>query len=250
MCIIALAHRASARYPLIVAANRDESHARDTLRAGWWADAPIVGGRDAVAGGTWLAIGSDLRLAAVTNVRDPDPSPASESRGLLVTRFLSSRSPAETFATSLTGARGYAPYNLVLFDGEALHYAGNRAPARRLGPGVHALSNALPDTHWPKVGRAREGLAAVLDQPDPTEALFALLAERGPAAGGFDERQVSLFLRHPVWGTRCSTVILVDRDGRVRFVERSFDAAGEQTDEVEIEFAADAAVARKAAGAP
>ncbi|MBN1240041.1 MAG: NRDE family protein [Gammaproteobacteria bacterium] len=243
MCIIALAHRASARYPLIVAANRDESHARDTLRAGWWADAPIVGGRDAVAGGTWLAIGSDLRLAAVTNLRDPDaePSPGAKSRGLLVSRFVSGRHAAEAFASSLAEAGGYAPYNLLLFDGAALHYAGNRAPARPLGPGVHALSNAVPGTEWPKVRRAREGLAAVLDQADPTDALFALLSEQGPPAGGFDERQVSLFLRHPVWGTRCSTVILVDRDGHVRFVERSFDAAGRQVDEVGIDFTAEPA---------
>jgi uncharacterized protein with NRDE domain len=238
VCIIALAHRASTHHPLIVAANRDESHERPTHRAGWWADAPIFGGRDAVAGGTWLGIGRDFRLAAVTNVRDHDvraAAPAAESRGLLVSRFLSERQSAERFATALPSS-AYGPFNLLLFDGADLHYSSNRARPERLGPGVHALSNAVPGEQWPKVDRARDVLEAVLEEPDPTETLFALLRESGPPVGGFDEQQVSLFQRHPVWGTRSSTVILVDNAGHTRFIERSFDDEGALIDEVAVEF--------------
>lgn len=239
MCIIAVAHRASARYPLIVAANRDESHARQTRRAGWWDDAPILAGRDDVAGGTWLGVDRGLRLAAVTNVRasQPQQAPAPRSRGLLVSRFLSERASARSFAESLGAADEFAPFNLLLYDGSDLHYASNRARSRRLAPGVHALSNAEPGAEWPKVARAREGLAALLEHPAPIEGLFELLEERGSPSADYDERQVALFLRHPVWGTRCSTVVLVDRDGRASFVERSFDAQGTPVDEVRFEFA-------------
>jgi uncharacterized protein with NRDE domain len=253
VCIIALAHRASTRHPLIVAANRDESHARPTYKADWWDHAPIFGGRDAVAGGTWLAISRDLRLAAVTNVRDRSAegsARAPESRGLLVRSFLEERQSAERFAASLAPGDDYGPFNLLLFDGATLQYASNRARPRTLGPGVHALSNAIPEAQWPKVERARDGLRALLDEPDPVEPLFALLAESGPASHGFDERQVSLFQRNPVWGTRCSTVILADEEGRVRFVERSFDSAGNRIDEVAIEFLADAVNGRRPGRAP
>ena len=106
---------------------------------------------------------------------------------------------------------------------------------------MHALSNAPPGVPWPKVQRARDGVAALLEAPDPTEALFDLLAEQAGPTGDFDERQASLFLRHAVWGTRCSTVVLADHAGRVRFAERSFDPDGRQIDEVRFDFTADPA---------
>lgn len=241
MCIIALAHRASARHPLIVAANRDEDHRRATLAAAWWPDAPdVLGGRDAEAGGTWLAIGRGMRFAAVTNLRDPPPSaalPPRRSRGLLVNAFVTSSASANGFCASLAAdAAEYGPFNLLLLDGESLCYSSNRAAPRVLEPGIHALSNAGPDVEWPKVTRAREGLRAALGEKDPTDALFSLLAERHPARDGFDQRQVSLFQQDPGWGTRSSTVIVADSDGRVRFTERSFDAGGASTGEISFEF--------------
>jgi uncharacterized protein with NRDE domain len=238
MCVIALAHNATPRHRLIVAANRDESHARATLAAAWWRDAPdVLGGRDAKGGGTWLAIDKRLRFAAVTNVRGAPPrDPSPRSRGRLVSDFLTGDVSASRYVAALTTSEAYAPFNLLLFDGQTLEYASNRALPRQLSPGVHAFSNAGPDSAWPKVVRARRRLEDLVDEPDPTDALFALLSERGQAAEGFDERQVSLFQLHPIWGTRSSTVILVAADGKTRFVERSFDAAGARTGEVEVEF--------------
>ncbi|HEX7081148.1 MAG TPA: NRDE family protein [Gammaproteobacteria bacterium] len=241
MCLIAVAYRAAARYPLIVAANRDESHARPTAPAAWWPDAPdVLGGRDLTAGGTWLAIDRAGRFAAVTNLREPEPSVTAtrRSRGLLVTDFLTGALPASAFARAAfqDGAR-FGPFNMLLLDAASFHYTSNRAAPRALDPGLHVLGNGKPGTEWPKIARARTRLAELLDERDPSEALFAMLAERSAPVDGYDDAQVSLFQLNPAWGTRSSTVLLVDASGRARFRERSFDAAGEPTGEVEVEFA-------------
>lgn len=239
MCIIAIAHRASTRYPLIVAANRDESHARATSVADWWADAPdVLGGRDLVAGGTWLAVDRHGRFAAVTNLRgESPPAVNAKSRGLLVSRYLDQGSATTANAVvSAAEAALFGPFNMLAFDGSTLSYTSNRAPPSVLQGGVHALSNAEPDAQWPKVVRARQGMNAVLDEPDPAEPLFALLAEREQPTARFNDRQVSLFQKHPVWGTRSSTVVLMDARRKVRFIERSFNETGAPMGEVRFEF--------------
>ena len=71
MCLILVAWKAHHDYPFIVAANRDEFHARATAVAGAWTDAPqVLAGRDLEAGGTWLGVTDAGRFAAVTNVRE------------------------------------------------------------------------------------------------------------------------------------------------------------------------------------
>lgn len=239
MCIIAVAFRAAARYPLIVAANRDESHARPAAAAGWWPDAPgVLGGRDLTAGGSWLAMSRDGRFAAVTNV--PGAAEAAvgrRSRGLLVSDYLREPSSAADFAASAAADAGrYAPFNMLVLDEAGLWQLAPGAGARELPPGVHVLTNAEPGTPWPKVERAHERLAALLDRDDPTDPLLALLAERHGAVQGFDDHQVSLFQLNPLWGTRCSSVVLLDDARRARFVERSFNAAGEAVGEVRFDF--------------
>ncbi|HEX5419221.1 MAG TPA: NRDE family protein [Gammaproteobacteria bacterium] len=240
MCVIALAYRASARYPLIACANRDENHLRPTANAGWWLDEPdVLGGRDLEAGGSWLAVDRRGRLAAVTNVHvaGRPPGPGARSRGLLVSGFVGGPARAGEFVAALEPtAADYGPFNLVLYDGDQLYYAGNRAPSQRLPAGVHAFSNALPGAGWPKIVRAREGLSAVLEEPDPAEALFALLAEAAPPPSGFDARQAALFQHDPDWGTRCSTLVLVEAAGRLRFIERRFNPEGVWSGEDSYEF--------------
>ncbi len=234
MCVIALAHRAVARYALVVAANRDESHGRAASPAAWWPDRPgVLGGRDLEAGGTWLAVNRSGRFSAVTNLRAAAlPSAGAPSRGLLVGTFVAGRARAAEFAADLEpDAARYAPFNLLCYDGAELCYTSNLAPTQRLEPGFHAFSNARAGTRWPKIDRAVEGLAAALEEADPAEALFALLRETAPAAAGFDARQTSLFQRDSAWGTRCSTVVLVDALGAARFIERRFDAAGQPAGE-------------------
>jgi len=239
MCLIVVGVGASARHPLLVAANRDEQHARPTLAAAWWQDAPqVLGGRDLAAGGTWLAIDDRGRFAAVTNIRDPQRPLALSSRGALVADFLTDgHSAAQYAARVVQGGAAFGAFNLLLFDGRELHFASNRAPAARLAIGLHVFSNAPPGTEWPKTATALHGAAALLENAAPVEPLFELLARR---ADGYEpERRVERahFVVGPTYGTRCSTVVLVAADGHVTFAERTFDATGALTGEVRETFA-------------
>jgi len=239
MCLIAVAWRASAARPLVIAANRDEAHARPTAPAAWWPDTPdVLAGRDLEAHGTWLGVDRRGRFAAVTNLVTPGRRARGErSRGTLVADFLRGRESAERYAARVAAeVDAYGPFNLLVADADALWFVGSRRPAHPLGAGVHAVSNVEPGVDWPKVTAARNRLAEVIDSPEIDAALFALLAERRPAENGYDSRQVSPFVLDPVWGTRSSTVVVIDRARRARFVERSFDAGGAPTGEVRFEF--------------
>jgi uncharacterized protein with NRDE domain len=238
MCLIVVGLGATPRYPLLVAANRDEQHARPTRAAAWWLDSPeILGGRDELAGGTWLAIDRRGRLAAVTNIRDGQPRGEVRSRGALAAEFLAGAETAERYAAraSRDGDR-YGPFNLLLFDGTELHYASNRARAIRLAPGLHALSNAPREHDWPKVASARDGAVARLDNAAPLEPLFELLADRALDVAADARYRSAHFIVGPVYGTRCSTVVLVDAAGDVTFVERSFESGGRLVGEVRESF--------------
>ena len=104
MCLIAFAINASARWPLVIASNRDEFLDRPTLPLNDWktaSDQRILSGRDLRAGGTWLGATPDGRVAFVTNVRQAQPQAAARSRGELVTRWLESRLDGASFAAAL-----------------------------------------------------------------------------------------------------------------------------------------------------
>jgi uncharacterized protein with NRDE domain len=239
MCLVVVAYGAAAHYPLVIAANRDELHARPTRIAGWWLDQPaLFGGRDLLAGGTWLGVDRRGRVAAVTNVRDGTPREAPRSRGALVADFLSHEESAAKFAArAIASGADYAAFNLLLFDGNELRYASNRAPTAQLATGIHSLTNAPLGVDWPKASSARIRIAQWLEHAEPVEGLFELLAERSAAASA-EERYVSAhFVTGPVYGTRCSTVILIDVAGSLTFVERSFDSSGALTGEIREAFA-------------
>jgi uncharacterized protein with NRDE domain len=238
MCLIVVGLGATPSYPLLVAANRDERHARPARAAAWWPNSPeILGGRDELAGGTWLAVDRSGRLAAVTNIRDGQPRAQLRSRGALAAEFLAGDQTAERYAAraSRDGHR-YGPFNLLLFDGTELHYTSNRAPVARLGPGLHAFSNAPPDQDWPKVASAHAGALALLDDPAPLEPLFELLVERASELPPDERYRSAHFIVGPTYGTRCSTVVLVDTAGALTFVERSFDSGGRLVGEVRERF--------------
>jgi uncharacterized protein with NRDE domain len=234
MCLIVVGLGVAPRYPLIVAANRDEQHARPTARASWWAESPrVLGGRDLRAGGSWLALDRAGRFAAVTNIREPTRPLGSRSRGRLVADFLEGRgSAAEHAARAVDDGAAFGPFNLFVYDGFELWFASNRAAAARLGPGLHAFSNAPAGIVWPKTASARAGVDRLLSDPSPIEPLFELLAEHGDSASAEQHYQRAHFVVGPVYGTRCSTIVLVDAAGRATFAERSFDAAGRRAGEV------------------
>ena len=249
MCLVVAALGVSARHELLFAANRDERHARPSEAAHWWPDLPdVFGGRDLLAQGTWLAVDRAGRLAAVTNFRDTSASAAPLSRGALVADYLRGTQPPAEFGAALDGRRGdYGPFSLLLRERGALRVASNRAPPAELAAGVHALSNAAYGVEWPKVRTARAGMRRVLEMPDPIDALFALLAERAPAATSEERYTASHFVEGPVYGTRSSTVIVIGRNSELTFAERSFDATARITNEVRTSFELEPLPGRSAA---
>ncbi|HEX6748721.1 MAG TPA: NRDE family protein [Longimicrobium sp.] len=237
MCLVLLAWDSHPEYRLVVGANRDEFYARPTAPADWWQDAPhVLAGRDLRDGGTWMGVTRTGRFAAVTNFREPQAyRVGAPSRGFLVANFLISRAPTLGYAAGLMPiAPTFNGFNLLLFDGATLAWFSNRAAgARTLPPGVYGLSNHLLDTPWPKVVSGKADLRDALAGPaDEMEArLFASLARRDPASdtdlpstGIEPERERALssaFIATPEYGTRCSTVLLLGRDGEVSLTERT-----------------------------
>ncbi|MFO0616590.1 MAG: NRDE family protein [Polyangiaceae bacterium] len=304
MCLVLLALEVHPEYPLVVAANRDEFHARPTAKAEFWADAPsLFAGRDLSAGGTWLGVTRSGRFAAVTNVRAPGARTGTRSRGDLTRSYLvgdrdardaaleviaagraaTSAVPPRTMEKSAPDAldsgavpprtmeksapealdsgavpprtleksapealdSGAVPprtFNLVVGSVGAL-FVTDGVALTELARGVRGVSNAAESSlggsrAWPKVERGEARLAEVLAAPGPidTAALFEMLADRSRApdellpdtgVGLEAERFLSsAFLVSPLYGTRSSTVLTVDRRGRVTFEERSFGPDG------------------------
>lgn len=228
MCLIAIAYKVHPRYPLIVAANRDEFKERPTERAHFWKGAPdILAGRDLRAGGTWLGITRKGRFAAITNYRDMRRTqPEGPSRGALVREALE-----HAINPQATGA--YAGFNLLYGTVDALRYHNNiDGRDEAITPGVHGLSNAFMDTPWPKVVSAKQRMEALLALPgnELAKGLFTLLSddakapdEQLPDTGlplELERSASSIFIQSEGYGTRCSTVLLVDRTGHVYFEER------------------------------
>ena len=218
MCLIVLAWRVRPDIPLIVAANRDEFHARPAQRAGFWKDHPgILGGRDLEANGTWMGVSRSGRFAAVTNYRGGKDANAKESRGALVATFLQDSFSSGKYIASLKPA-DYSGFNLLVADREELWWLSNRdGGSRKLEPGCYALGNLLLDT--PEVMDVRTRFKEV---PAAFEPLFGLLATAKIVA--------------PEYGTRCSTVLLANRDGRLEFAERAFDPSGADGSTLRYEF--------------
>lgn len=238
MCLIVVGWRVHPAYSLVVAANRDEFHARPTARAARWPDAPqVVGGIDLEAGGTWLGIAESGRFAAVTNVREPGMAKGARSRGELTRDFLLSDGSAIDYARAIAGEL-YAGFNLLLSDGEALVYCANRdGEARILAPGIYGLSNHRLDSPWPKLVAARAAFADALPQLPDEAAFFRLLADRKIVADdSLPQTGVSLewerilsaiFVQSENYGTRASTVVWQRTDGVVQLHEQSFGPHGE-----------------------
>ena len=219
MCLIVLAWRVHPELPLIVAANRDEFHARPAATAAFWEDHPgILAGRDLEARGTWMGVSRSRKFAAVTNYRGAKEPRAVESRGALVSRFLSNGSQPGEYIDSLK-ANLYSGFNLLAADGKELWWMSNRGgKARRLEPGIYGLGNTLLDA--PEVEGIKKTFAAELSPAPAVEPLFGLLE--------------TAKIVHPEYGTRCSTVLLSGE--RTRYAERTFAPDGSAGETVHYDF--------------
>jgi uncharacterized protein with NRDE domain len=241
MCLLVIAYKVNAHYPLIVAANRDEFLDRPAEPMHFWPEAGhILAGRDLRGGGTWMGITLHGYFAALTNHRDMTrPMKNGPSRGQLVRAVLGHGVlPSDTTI--------YQGFNLVHGHWRDLHYHNNIDGAHRaISPGVHGLSNGLLNTPWPKVELARKRMTEIAEQEEPgMEDLFGLLADESkadvsdlPDTGiGLEWEMIlsAVRIRTEDYGTRCSTVLIIDADGVGRVQERTID--GQHPHRVEYEF--------------
>jgi uncharacterized protein with NRDE domain len=258
MCLAVWAIAQRARFPWVVASNRDEYHDRPTAPLAWWRPAPdgdeVLSGRDLLAGGTWLAVGRQGRLSLLTNVREPERfDPAAASRGTLVLEAVQ-REPKDMAWIQAAARQARNGYNLLVADlrkNEAV-WSSNRATRPTLmGHGLHGMSNALLDTAWPKVvalkQRLAEAVACSADADDLiASALEALCARDVPLDEALPSTGISMALERLLapafiriaggesglpraYGTRCSTVVVVEAvaDHRVVHVlERRYRVDG------------------------
>jgi uncharacterized protein with NRDE domain len=238
MCLLLIAIDTVPGIPLLLLGNRDEFHARASAAAAPWVEnAHVVGGRDLVAGGSWLSLRDDARFAAVTNLRTGVPATAPRSRGWLVRDFVLSAMPPVAFLETARADEGeFGPFNLVVGDGEGIFALGSsEGRVRALGAGVHLISNGALGVHWPKTERLQRrfdaAVAAGLDGGDEARLLDLLLDEAQPAddqlpdtgIGAELERLLApVFIRGERYGTRAGTLALRRADGSVILRERRF----------------------------
>ncbi len=249
MCVLAFAWRAHPRWPLVVAGNRDELHARPAAPLDRW-EAPghLIAGRDLQSGGTWLGVSEQGRFAVITNLRGYGPPlPGRTSRGALVTGLLGGSAPFDQI--DAVGLDGFNPLNLIFADGDDAWFLSNRPEAlhSRLAPGVYGLSNGALDEPWPKTLQLKAHLLDWIVKGDkgPEALLDALGDEQLPEAGiapalpsdvPLEPALSPIFIRNSVYGTRCSTVVAIDDHGKGMIAERRCDAAGSRTGETWLSF--------------
>jgi uncharacterized protein with NRDE domain len=237
MCLIFISLKEHHQYKLIIAANRDEFYNRQTAPASFWKDHPdILGGRDLEAGGTWLGVSRQGKIGMITNYRDPkNIDPKAPSRGHLVTNYLNSKARPEQYLSVLEPrAKQYNGFSLMVGNTDELWYLSNyREGIEQLTPGLHGLSNHLLDSPWPKVETGKKIMNEILKRSFTPRDLFHLLFNDTVAADellpdtgvGLERERAlsSMFIKSPGYGTRCSTIVLVDHKDNIVFAERVYD---------------------------
>ncbi|MEP5613001.1 MAG: NRDE family protein [Cyclobacteriaceae bacterium] len=241
MCLIVFAYNTHPEYKLILAANRDEFYDRPTTTADWWEDhSNVLAGRDLKAKGTWMGVDKKGRFAAVTNYRDiSNIREDVKSRGDLPVDFLLNGHSSTAYSEQvLNNADEYNGFNLLVLDEEMTHLSNYENKVNRLDSGIHGLSNALLDTSWPKVDRAKEHFRGKIANDFELDDLIRIMQDEEVASDDalpetglpLDmERAVSaMCIRTPNYGTCCSTAITIDYDGNVEFAEKSYPVGGRE----------------------
>ncbi len=252
MCLILFAYHSHPTYKLIFAANRDEFYQRPTATAHWWEDnSSILGGRDLVAGGSWLGIHTNGKIAALTNIREPDNvKSVAPSRGDLVKDFLMESYNSQQYSGKLVEeSNAYNGFNLLYgYIDELFYYSNRNGTPQKLVPGIYGLSNDQLETPWPKVVKGKQKLLQFMHETesdtydviswlhDPSLAPDTQLPSTGVPLEW--ERTLSaMFIKSPKYGTRASTVILIDHHNQVTFHERSYIPSSNQKFEFTLAYA-------------
>ncbi|MDR9416909.1 MAG: NRDE family protein [Gracilimonas sp.] len=247
MCLITFAYKTHPKFKLILAGNRDEFYARPTRKAKFWTEEghpELLAGKDLQGGGTWLGVHKDGRWGALTNYRDfslkKDNPP---TRGELVLDYLKSSFSAPDYLESIKPkAKQYNGFNLLLGDKNGLyHFLNQEREINTVKPGIHGLSNASLDTPWKKLTLANAELSNVISKDEfEKEELFKLLINEKkalekdlPSTGLSQEMEKavsSIFIKTQDYGSRCSTILLIQKDGTIDFTERRFKAGTSSMD--------------------
>jgi len=251
MCLIIFAHQLDRRYPLVLAANRDEFFNRATDQANFWVGSEstqaILAGKDLMAGGTWLGVTKTGRFAAVTNIRDPSQlEQKPRSRGELTLNFLAGHQSPHEYCDLLSERFDeFAGYNLLVGDKQTMYYVNNlEQKLWQLDAGLYGLSNGLLNSSWPKVNQGRSELQHLLEaeQPLTTDRLIAMMNNRTRASDEelpdtglpveLESKLSAAFIQNPQrrYGTRCSTAIIIESTGDTRFTEQNYDDFGNATE--------------------
>ena len=246
MCLILFALDAHPKYSLVLAGNRDEFYGRPTKRAHFWQDYPqILAGKDLKAGGTWMGITKSGRFSAVTNYRELPLDPNKEkSRGVLPLDYLANGYNAEQYLMEKSREdKLFAPYNILVGNSHELFYYSNKVDNfHKIDSGVHGLSNHLLNTDWPKVQKGKADLTTWINNSDnKVEELFEILSNKSlaedhllPNTGvekDWEKKLSAMFIESPDYGTRMTTVLLVNRNGEVSYIEREFLNGSKDYDE-------------------
>lgn len=235
MCTLAIYHRHLPGLPVVVAANRDEFLSRPARGPMLLRKQPrIIGGRDEVAGGSWLTLSRGGFVVGVLNRRTQEPpDPARTSRGALCLE-LAALGGAEDAAQYLaeTPPGQHNSFNILVADRGAAFVAQNRTSrtvVQRLSPGLHVLTNLDLDDHtcsrishsWQYFERAGEAYIRNRDRSTLLSRLRRILADHRTAV---DDRVPTdqLCIHTEGYGTRSSSMLLLTDDEE----EQYFHAAG------------------------
>jgi len=238
MCFIVFSYKQHSRYKLIFCANRDEFYNRETVKMHFWPENnSVLAGKDIQGGGTWMGITKQGKLAALTNFREQiSASPTKPSRGQIVKKFAEQENGVKKFTDYLKKTKNhYEGYNLIFGTIDKLYYFSNRSNGTLpISPGLYGLSNATLDTPWPKINRGKHLLKKVITNPDfPVKDLFGILSDSQkvdydmlPDTGispAYEKELSPVFVNMAKYGTRSSTVILVDYENNAFVYEQRYD---------------------------
>jgi uncharacterized protein with NRDE domain len=235
MCILAFAKNVVPGYPLILIGNRDEFYQRPTKEAAWWENG-VLAGQDLEAKGTWLGLHRKGRFATLTNFRDINGiKTAAKSRGALPVDFLLGSESATSYTRKVAAhADEYNGFNLLTWEnGEMIHFSNYERSINKVNDGIHVLSNALLDSKWYKTEQLKTSFSHLLDHGSvDADSFFELLADESkspdemlPSTGlsyEMEKQLSSICIRTPDYGTCCSTIVMINDQNEVTFVERLY----------------------------
>ena len=256
MCLIIFSFKedssSNASFPgsLVLVANRDEYYERPTKNIHWWEEENIIlAGKDLRAGGTWLGISADGRFGAITNYKEILEQENCNSRGELVTNFLSSKGRSAEDLIKEIKENNYAGFNLLLGDKAGIHYFSNRS--QQVGPvqpGIHVIGNLLLDSKTSKSLRAKGGFKELIESGPREKDYFKFMRDDLGDLSDLDtegfkrnehEEIPYRFIKSRVYGTRCTTVLTIDKKGNYQVTEQSYSKEGKKMEKISFKFSMD-----------